>query len=67
MSFIFPKTDLELQGISSNSSLFFVNRLEQAIDAVHSFMTVRYKNTVSQGWWNPYRVLEVFQMITIYN
>ena len=44
----------EKQGVPSAAILSFVNRLEQEVDAVHSFMILRHGKRIAQGWWAPF-------------
>jgi len=44
----------EKQGVPSAAILSFVDRLEQEVDAVHSFMILRHGKRIAQGWWTPF-------------
>ncbi|MFT6855855.1 MAG: CubicO group peptidase (beta-lactamase class C family) [Cyclobacteriaceae bacterium] len=50
----FVESAPETEGLSSASIVEFIDRLEQEIDAVHSFMIIRHGKLVSKGWWDPY-------------
>ncbi len=50
----FVESAPEAEGLSSASIVEFIDRLEQEIDAVHSFMIIRHGKLVSKGWWDPY-------------
>ena len=49
------RTTPEAQGISSSAVLNFVNRIEQDIQELHSFMLLRHGAVAAEGWWSPYR------------
>jgi CubicO group peptidase (beta-lactamase class C family) len=48
-----PRSTPEKQGISSAAILSFVQAADAKIDAMHSFMLVRYGQVVAEGWWEP--------------
>ena len=50
----FPTNSPEQEGVSSAAILSFIERLEQEVDAVHSFMILRHGKQISKGWWAPY-------------
>ena len=50
----FPKNTPEAEGVSSAAILSFIERVENEIDALHSFMIIRHGKLISQGWWEPY-------------
>lgn len=50
----FETSTPEAQGISSQAILTFVERVENEVDALHSFMIIRNGKMISQGWWHPY-------------
>jgi len=49
-----PRSRPEVQGVSSQGVLSFVEAAEEEIDALHSFMLVRHGHVVAEGWWAPY-------------
>ena len=49
-----PRATPESQGISSEAIMGFVERSEQEIDALHSFILLRHGQVVAEGWWTPY-------------
>lgn len=49
-----PRSTPERQGIPASAILTFVDRAEQEIDALHSFMLLRHGRVVAEGWWSPY-------------
>ncbi len=48
-----PRSTPEAQGIAPAAILKFVERVEQEIHELHSFMLVRHGNVVAEGWWSP--------------
>lgn len=50
-----PRSKPELQGVSSEAVLEFVNEADKNIDSLHSFMLLRHGHVVAEGWWSPYR------------
>ncbi|WP_437938173.1 serine hydrolase domain-containing protein [Sorangium sp. So ce341] len=44
----------EAQGISSDAILAFLEEVEQAKLELHSFMLMRNRHVVAEGWWWPY-------------
>ena len=53
-SFVLPRSNPELQGVSSSAIRSFVEAADRQIDALHSFMLVRHGHVVAEGWWTPY-------------
>jgi len=45
----------EDQGIASAAIRDFVMAVEQDIQSLHSFMLLRHRVVVAEGWWHPYR------------
>ena len=54
LSFALPRSNPELQGVSSSAIRSFVEAADRQIDALHSFMLVRHGHIVAEGWWTPY-------------
>jgi CubicO group peptidase (beta-lactamase class C family) len=50
----FQQSMPEAQGVSSRAILSFIEKAEQDIDAIHSYMIIRHGKMISQGWWDPY-------------
>ena len=50
----FNQATPESLGVSSKGILSFLERAEQEIDALHSFMVIRKGKNIAQGWWDPY-------------
>lgn len=44
----------EAQGVASSSILAFIDAIEAAEIALHSFVLVRHGKTIARGWWSPY-------------
>jgi CubicO group peptidase (beta-lactamase class C family) len=44
----------EMAGIPSAAVLHFVDRIEETIDELHSFMLLRHGQVAAEGWWQPY-------------
>ena len=49
-----PRSSPELQGVSSQGVLDFVETANKSIDSFHSFMLIRHGHVVAEGWWAPY-------------
>ncbi|QCR23912.1 serine hydrolase [Pontibacter sp. SGAir0037] len=49
-----PRSTPELQGISSEATLRFVEAVEKEQLGLHSLMVVRHGQVVAEGWWAPY-------------
>ncbi|MHA6247149.1 serine hydrolase domain-containing protein [Pontibacter sp. CAU 1760] len=49
-----PRSTPELQGVSSEAILRFVEAVEKQNLGLHSLMVVRHGQVVSEGWWAPY-------------
>ncbi len=49
-----PRSTPEEQGIASEAMLKFIERAEQEIHELHSFMLVRHGKVAAEGWWAPY-------------
>src|SRR5437868_7654909 len=50
-----PRSIPELQGISSESIMNFIEAVEKNKLALHSLMIVRHGKIVAEGWWDPYK------------
>jgi CubicO group peptidase (beta-lactamase class C family) len=50
-----PRSQPELQGITSNAILAFIEAVEEQQLELHSFMLLRHGHVVAEGWWNPYK------------
>ncbi len=50
-----PRTAPELQGVSSQSILNFIDAIESENRELHSFMLLRHGSVVAEGWWHPYQ------------
>ena len=44
----------EAAGIPSAAVLRFIDRLEESIHELHSFMLLRHGQVAAEGWWQPY-------------
>ncbi len=55
ITFIFPRSNPEAQGISSEAIGDFVTTAEKTIQSLHSFMLLRHGSVVAEGWWHPWR------------
>lgn len=51
----FPRSTPEAQGVSSTAIEAFVDAVERDVEALHSFMLLRHRHLVAEGWWEPYR------------
>lgn len=49
-----PRTTPEAQGIPTAALNAFLDAVD-ARDCVHSFMLLRHRAVVAEGWWEPYR------------
>ncbi len=45
----------ELEGVSSEGILNFLDAMAGSKNEMHSFMMLRHGKVVAEGWWNPYR------------
>lgn len=45
----------ESEGVSSDSILRFVNRIDSTVTELHSLMILRHGKVIAEGWWHPYR------------
>jgi CubicO group peptidase (beta-lactamase class C family) len=50
-----PLSVPEVEGVSSDSLIQFLNATEKSKTEFHSFMLLRHGKVVAEGWWNPYR------------
>jgi len=50
----FEQSTPEAQGLSSRAILSFIEKAEQEIDAIHSYMIIRHGKMIAKGWWAPY-------------
>ena len=49
-----PRSTPELEGVSSEGILNFLNAIDTGKVEVHSFMFLRHGKVIAEGWWNPY-------------
>lgn len=60
MSFQFPRSTPEAQGVSSANILAFIEAVETGranthpLDALQSIMILRHDAVIAEGWWEPY-------------
>lgn len=45
-----PRSTPEAEGVSSQAIRDFVERVDQHINTLHSFMVVRHGHVVAEGW-----------------
>jgi CubicO group peptidase (beta-lactamase class C family) len=45
----------ELEGVSSDAIIEYLNAVEQSNHKFHSFMLLRHGKVIAEGWWDPYR------------
>jgi len=50
-----PRSNPEVQGVSSDSILHFLEAIANTNHEFHSFMVLRHGKVVAEGWWNPYQ------------
>lgn len=50
-----PRSLPEDQGISSGAISEFLNAIKEQDIELHSFMLVRHRHVVAEGWWSPYK------------
>ncbi len=50
-----PRSVPEIEGVSSDSILHFLDGVEKSKNELHSFMFLRHGKVIAEGWWNPYR------------
>ncbi|MGC4108164.1 MAG: serine hydrolase [Thermomicrobiales bacterium] len=61
MSFQFPHSTPEAQGVSSAGILAFIEAVETGrknthpLDALQSIMILRHGTVIAEGWWEPYK------------
>ncbi len=60
-----PRSTPEAQGIASSAILNFVEKVEQTIDSLHSFMLLRHGQVVAEGWWSPYAPQEPHMLFSL--
>lgn len=53
--YLLPRSEPELQGVSSKSIIRFVEAVQNSKQEWHSFMLLRHGKVIAEGWWNPYR------------
>lgn len=49
-----PRSAPEVQGVSSNGLLSFLDAIEKSKIEFHSLMVLRHGNVIAEGWWTPY-------------
>jgi CubicO group peptidase (beta-lactamase class C family) len=49
-----PRSNPEVQGVSSAAVLAFVDAADKDIDSLHSFILVRHGHVIAESWWGPY-------------
>jgi CubicO group peptidase (beta-lactamase class C family) len=49
-----PRSRPEAQGVASKEVLRFVEAADKNIETMHSFMLLRHRHVVAEGWWAPY-------------
>jgi CubicO group peptidase (beta-lactamase class C family) len=49
-----PRSNPEMEGISSKGIIDFLNAIDTGKIELHSFIFMRHGKIVSEGWWNPY-------------
>lgn len=52
---VFPRSIPELEGVSSEGILQFLEVAGKSKHEFHSFMFLRHGKVIAEGWWNPYR------------
>ncbi|MBL7697016.1 MAG: serine hydrolase [Chitinophagaceae bacterium] len=50
-----PRSIPEMQGVSSQSIINFLDSTAVDENEFHSFMFLRHGKVIAEGWWNPYR------------
>lgn len=45
----------ELEGLSSDSIMAFIQAVENKTLGLHSLMIVRHGKVIAEGWWDPYK------------
>jgi CubicO group peptidase (beta-lactamase class C family) len=53
-SSILPRSTPEMQGISSEGIIRFLEAIEQSHQQFHSLMILRHGHVVAEAWWAPY-------------
>ena len=51
----FPQSAPELESVSSQGILDFLQAIDTSQHELHSFMFLRHGKIIAQGWWSPYR------------
>lgn len=51
----FARSIPEMEGVSSENILSFINAVEKDRLGLHSLMVVRHGKVVAEGWWDPYK------------
>ncbi len=51
----FARSVPEMEGVSSENILSFINAVEKDKLGLHSLMVVRHGKVVAEGWWDPYK------------
>jgi CubicO group peptidase (beta-lactamase class C family) len=49
-----PRSIPELEGVSSDGILNFLNAIDTGNLEVHSYMFIRHGKVIAEGWWKPY-------------
>lgn len=50
-----PRSTPEMQGVSSQAIIDFLDSTVVDRNEFHSFMFLRHGKVIAEGWWNPYR------------
>jgi CubicO group peptidase (beta-lactamase class C family) len=50
----FPRSTPEMEGVSSQGIIDFLNAVDTGSVELHSFMIIRHGKVVAEGWWKPY-------------
>src|SRR6185503_11969318 len=48
------RVSAESAGVSSDAVLAFIEKVEQKVGGLHSFMLLRHGKVAAEGWWSPY-------------
>lgn len=50
-----PRSTPEVEGVSSEGIINFLDAASKSKHEFHSFMLIRHGKVVAESWWNPYR------------
>ena len=50
-----PRSTPEVEGVSSQGIIDFINAVEKSSCELHSMMFLRHGKVIAEGWWYPYQ------------